>query len=221
MPVIMGSPKPFSATIVYGGHMHGDNGLGGLNIPHTTKKAITEDRFSVIYKLIMQAQGKVCFVNTGSLTNLAILLASHPDLKDKLQEVSIMGGAIGEGHITPAAEFNIFFDAVAAQECLSYGLPFTMVPLEVTHTARADERVMAQVAEFKSELGKTLLQLLQIYQKNYFSFYKFPFPPIHDPCAVFYLLEREQFQGRQCLVTIDTFPLSTGRTNCKFRYTAN
>lgn len=129
VPVIMGSPKPFSTTIVYGGHMHGDNGLGGLEIPHTTKKSISEDRFSVIYKLIMQSPSKVAFVNTGSLTNLAILLASHPDLKDKLSEISIMGGAIGEGNITPAAEFNIFFDAVAAQECLSYGIPFTMVPL--------------------------------------------------------------------------------------------
>jgi len=95
VPVVMGSPKPFSSNIVYGAHMHGDNGLGGLEIHHTTKKAITEDRFSTIYKFIMQAEGKVCFVNTGSLTNLAILLASYPDLKNKLREISIMGGAIG------------------------------------------------------------------------------------------------------------------------------
>lgn len=190
VPVIMGSPKPFSQTIVYGSHMHGGNGLGGLEIPHTSKKAITEDRFSAIYKLIMKAEGKVCFVNTGSLTNLAILLASHPDLKDKLQEISIMGGAIGEGNITPAAEFNIFFDSVAAQECLSYGIPFTMVPLEVTHQVRANQKVMDKLAEHKSEVGKTLLQLLQVYQQNYFNTYKFQFAPIHDPVAVFYLLER-------------------------------
>jgi inosine-uridine nucleoside N-ribohydrolase len=87
----------------------------------------------------MAAEGKVCFVNTGSLTNLAILLSSHPDLKDKLQEISIMGGAIGEGNITPAAEFNIFFDPIAAKETLSYGIPYTIVPLEVTHTVRANE----------------------------------------------------------------------------------
>jgi inosine-uridine nucleoside N-ribohydrolase len=81
----MGSPKPFSNTIVYAAHMHGSNGLGGLEIPHSSVKPIVEDRIGAIYKMIMKAEGKVCFVNTGSLTNLAILLASHPNLKEKLQ----------------------------------------------------------------------------------------------------------------------------------------
>jgi inosine-uridine nucleoside N-ribohydrolase len=61
-----------------------------------------------------------------------------------------MGGAIGEGNITPAAEFNIFFDSVAAQQTLSYGIPYTMIPLEVTHTAMANEKVLAKLSEFKS-----------------------------------------------------------------------
>jgi inosine-uridine nucleoside N-ribohydrolase len=56
-----------------------------------------------------------------------------------------MGGAIGAGNITPAAEFNIYFDAVAAREVLSYGIPFTMIPLDLTHTVIADEFVLQKL----------------------------------------------------------------------------
>lgn len=142
----MGSPKPFCSANTYSDNIHGENGVGGLELTRAKRIAISEDRISQIYKRIMRASGKVCFVNTGSLTNLAILLASHPDLKDKLQEICIMGGAIGQGNITPAAEFNIFCDPVATQEVLGYGIPFTMIPLEVTHTALANDAVLKKLS---------------------------------------------------------------------------
>jgi purine nucleosidase len=68
-----------------------------------------------------------------------------------------------------------------------------MVPLEVTHTALANEKILARLGEFQSDLGRTLLQLMHIYQKNFYEVEGFKHPPIHDPCAVFFLLEREQF----------------------------
>jgi inosine-uridine nucleoside N-ribohydrolase len=83
--VVMGSPKPFCSSGIYSDNIHGENGIGGLELPPAPRKPISEDRFSEIYKRIMRVTGKVCFINTGSLTNLAILLASHPDLKEKLE----------------------------------------------------------------------------------------------------------------------------------------
>lgn len=77
-----------------------------------------------------------------------------------------------------------------------------MVPLEVTHTNQANEKVQACLAEFKSPLGVTLLELVNIYQQNYFKQYGFKFAPIHDPCAVFFVLEREHFEGRKVLYPI-------------------
>ncbi len=44
---------------------------------------------------------------TGSLTNVALLLAVYPEVKDVLKEIVIMGGAIGSGNTSPSAEFNI------------------------------------------------------------------------------------------------------------------
>ena len=51
----------------------------------------------------------------------------------------MMGGAIGVGNITPAAEFNIFFDPESFKELLvtKETIPLVMIPLEVTHEVRA------------------------------------------------------------------------------------
>ena len=46
-----------------------------------------------------------------------------------------MGGAIAEGNITPAAEFNIWADPEAAERVFASGLDVTMVGLDVTHKA--------------------------------------------------------------------------------------
>jgi inosine-uridine nucleoside N-ribohydrolase len=53
--VIMGSPKPFSHTLVYSDNIHGENGLGGLEIPRSPAKLICEDRFGAIYNRIIKA----------------------------------------------------------------------------------------------------------------------------------------------------------------------
>jgi inosine-uridine nucleoside N-ribohydrolase len=84
IPVVMGSSHPLGMEASFAAHMHGSNGLGGVEIPHSERKAISTDRFGAIYKIIMECPGKVAFVNTGSLTNLALLLTSYPELKEKI-----------------------------------------------------------------------------------------------------------------------------------------
>ena len=74
-------------------------------------------------------------VATGPLTNVALLSRPHPAAAAALERVVIMGGSIGLGNITPAAEFNIWADPDAAQRVFTSGLDVTMVGLDVTHKA--------------------------------------------------------------------------------------
>ena len=55
-------------------------------------------------------------VATGPLTNVALLLDA-PTARP-VERIVWMGGAIGEGNITPAAEFNMFVDPEAARDRL-------------------------------------------------------------------------------------------------------
>lgn len=79
----------------------------------------------------MNYNGKIIWTNTGSLTNLCILFLNYPNIKAKILKIIMMGGAIGKGNISPAAEFNVFFDPHAFDEvlCLKGDIPLVMIPL--------------------------------------------------------------------------------------------
>lgn len=79
--------------------------------------------------LLAQPKGTPWVVATGTLTNVAVLFATFPEVAEHIQGLSIMGGAIGGGftdapmsrlpgeksrvgNTTPWAEFNIYVRAV-------------------------------------------------------------------------------------------------------------
>lgn len=41
--------------------------------------------------------------------------------------------------------------------------------------------------------AKAVHNMLEQFKIMYFNNYKFPFPPIHDPCTIFYILHPEEF----------------------------
>lgn len=83
--------------------IHGSNGLGGVELPKSPETANKEGSFEKIYTKIMDHPTNITWLNTGSLTNLCILLLAYPILVSKLDQIVMMGGAIGKGNISPAA----------------------------------------------------------------------------------------------------------------------
>lgn len=100
--VVRGAEKPLCREIKTASEIHGESGLEGAKLIHSSRCAIIDQPFLYIYKALNKA-GKVSFVVTGAMTNLAILLKGFPDIKDCISEVTIMGGAIGLGNMSPAA----------------------------------------------------------------------------------------------------------------------
>lgn len=118
-------------------------------------------------------------------------MLSYPDIKDNISKIVIMGGAIGKGNITPAAEFNIYFDPHAFDRVLKIKdhIPLVMIPLEVTHQNVATQAVIDHFKGNKHIIfAEAVYNMLLKYQEMYYNAYKFPFPPIHDPCTIFYAL---------------------------------
>jgi non-specific riboncleoside hydrolase len=60
-----------------------------------------------MYKVISKQKEKVHIVATAQLTNVALLLILYPEVKEKIDSIVLMGGAIGMGNTSPSAEFNI------------------------------------------------------------------------------------------------------------------
>jgi inosine-uridine nucleoside N-ribohydrolase len=78
----------------------------------------------------------VVLVAVGPLTNVALALAAEPSLAARIPKLVIMGGSIGWGNVTAAAEFNFWVDPEAAEAVLSAGIrEVVILPLDATHDA--------------------------------------------------------------------------------------
>ncbi|DBB11457.1 hypothetical protein WJX82_006709 [Trebouxia sp. C0006] len=207
--------------------IHGDSGLDGPEgralLPAGSKLAQPGKAVLHMYSFIMEAfrQGgrlqKVRVICTGALSNVALLVSLYPEVIPRI-EVVLMGGAMGVGNTGPVMEFNIQTDPEAAKIVFECGAPVVMLPVELTHTALVTPDVLNRIS---AELvGNTpflhlVKQLLLYFAESYKTVFKFDNPPLHDPCAVAYVIAPEMFQVELMRVDIETISeLSAGQTVC-------
>jgi purine nucleosidase len=156
VPVTAGSAAPLVRSAVTAEEIHGNDGLRGARVPHSTAEPQPGHAADFIIDTIMAAPGEITLVAVGPLTNIALALRREPALVHGVRDFVIMGGSTARGNVTPAAEFNIAVDPDAAAEVFAAGWTVTMVGLDVTLQAMADEQVTMRFATF----GKLADQLL-------------------------------------------------------------
>jgi len=121
----------------------------------------------------------------------------------------------GHGNTGPAAEFNIQVDPEAASIVFESGLPIFMVPLEVTHTALVSDAILDRINMLSSQFSKIITELLLFFKSTYKTVFLMPEPPLHDPCAVAFVISPELFEHRLMRVDVEcASPLSYGQTVC-------
>ena len=135
IPVAAGAERPLVRERRVAAEVHGETGLDGPDLPPARGQPVPAHAVDFLAERILGGAEAVTLVPTGPLTNIALLLARHPDVQPRIERIVLMGGAIGLGNVTPAAEFNIWADPEAAQRVFSSGLDVTMVGLDVTHKA--------------------------------------------------------------------------------------
>lgn len=170
--------------------------------------------FAVISQHHASRQTKVQLVATGALTNLALLISLYPEVIDMV-DVVIMGGSMGAGNTGPVQEFNIQTDPEAAKIVFE-AISIVMVPLEVTHTALATPEILKQICPDDASLFRILIRDLILYFKStYTRVFGFEDPPLHDPCAVAFVIAPHLFQTKRMHVDIEVgSSLTSGQTVC-------
>src|SRR5204863_5675286 len=186
----------------------GETGLDGPDLPPPRRDPLPVHAVEFLAQTIDERDGAVTLVPTGPLTNVALLLALHPDARP--ERIVLMGGAIAEGNVTPAAEFNIWGDPEAAARVFASGIDTTMVGLDVTHkalfTKRHEERLRGKV-------GETVKALLGFYGQFHKRHYGWDGSPIHDAVAVAHVANPKLVETIHRGVKVDTgSELSRGRT---------
>src|ERR671910_3435856 len=135
VPVAAGAAAPLVRPLRTAEDIHGESGLDGPEIPDASFGPAKSGATELIADAVSGSPEPVTLVPVGPLTNVALFLREHPELKGRIARISLMGGSIGLGNPTPAAEFNVYVDPEAAREVFESGLPITMSGLDVTHEA--------------------------------------------------------------------------------------
>ena len=131
--VAAGAERPLVRELTVASHVHGESGLDGPALPPASRAPLAEGAVDFMARTIAASPLPVTLVPTGPLTNIALLLERTGGAN--VERIVLMGGAIAEGNMTPAAEFNIWADPEAAQAVFHAGIDTTMIGLDVTHRA--------------------------------------------------------------------------------------
>jgi inosine-uridine nucleoside N-ribohydrolase len=216
IPVYRGAERPFIRKQDVAVHVHGESGLDGPDLPQPTTREQELHAVDYLAQEIRAREGKVTLIPTGPLTNIGLLFALHPDVRP--ERIVIMGGAIGEGNRTPAAEFNIWADPEAAQRVFLEGLDTTMVGLDVTHRALITDAHTERMRG-AGRVGTAVAELMDFYAR----FHKSRYPdldgsPMHDPVCVAHVIDPTLMTVLDAFIEVDcSGGPSWGRTNVDWR----
>lgn len=219
IPVAAGAPKPLARELIIADNVHGESGLDGPKLPDPAFAPVAMTALELMAKCLRESPDPVTLVPTGPLTNIALLLAAHPELKSKIARIVLMGGAAGAGNWTPAAEFNIYVDPEAADMVFKSGLPITMCGLDVTHQAQVMDEDIERVRAITNPVAQCvagLLDFFMIYHRD--PKWGFAGAPLHDPCTIAWLLAPALFHGVECRVDIETGGTHTSGMTVVDRY---
>ncbi len=216
IPVAAGAADPLVRKRDVAVHVHGESGLDGPDLPPPVARPVPEHAVQFLATLIREREGAVTLVPTGPLTNVALLLALAPDARP--EGIVLMGGSVGEGNRTPAAEFNIWADPEAARRVFESGIEVTMIGLDVTHRAlvtAADADAMRGVGR----IGRVAAELLDFYG----IWHRRSYPdldgsPLHDPVAVAHVIDPTLVEAKPAFIEVDCgWEQGRGRTNADWR----
>lgn len=193
IPLAKGNSLPLLKEYEDGSDIHGETGMNGYDFPQTKRQHLPEHSAVEMKKMILASEEKITLVTIGPLTNVALLLSMYPEVKEKIEEIVIMGGSTIGGNTNSAAEFNIKVDPHAAQMVVQSGLKITIFGLRVTTKALLKKEHLKKIRDL-GETGEMLYSLFSHYRGG--DVYGEGIM-MHDSCTIAYLLKPEIFEFKQ------------------------
>lgn len=130
IPVAAGAHRPLLESPQHAAAIHGSDGLADLGLPESRRTPQSVHAVELLRRTLLESAEPVTLISLAPLTNIALLLRMHPEVTARIARVVMMGGAVGTGNATAAAEFNVWHDPEAAAVVLGEGLDVLMYGLE-------------------------------------------------------------------------------------------
>ena len=219
VPFAAGCARPLVRRIETAPSIHGESGLDGPALPEPAIRLDPRHAVDLIIDTIMAHEpGEITLVPTGALTNIALAVRKEPRIAQRVREVVLMGGGYHVGNWSATAEFNIVIDPEAAHIVFNETWPLTMIGLDLTHQALATPAVAARIAAVGTGPARFVGELLEFFAGTYKEAQGFDHPPVHDPCAVAYVIDPSVIAVRRTPLDVElTGTLTLGMTVADFR----
>ncbi|MCU1302711.1 MAG: Inosine/uridine-preferring nucleoside hydrolase [Candidatus Sulfotelmatobacter sp.] len=159
VPVYAGAEKPLLRAYTNATWFHGRDGLGDHNYPPPRRFPEKLHAVDAIIDTIEENPGLV-IITLAPLTNLALALATKPEIAAKVGRCVVMGGApCCEGNVTPAAEYNIWVDPEAARMVMLSGLPVELIGWQLSRgEAVVNESDIGIIQRFNTPLARFAIE---------------------------------------------------------------
>ena len=145
-----------------------------LNTEYSHENELTMEPSEHMYitakKLFLEKKEKLTFLITGPPSNLAKSINEHPDLKNYIEEVIWMGGAInvmGNVPSSPYAEFNAFWDPPSVKKLIESGIQIKIFSLDSTNYVPIDKNFLSRLAKISHQYDVANLAN-ELYAISYF-----------------------------------------------------
>lgn len=168
---------------------HGASGLDGFTFPEGNPKKPLEIRaVEAMARVLRESEEKVTIIPLGPLTNVAMLIRCYPDLVEKIDKISLMGGTSQFVFTRLYMEFNTFVDPEATKIVFESGVPIIMYGYDVTYSVLYDQSVIDRIAAHDNQTSYMVSELLKAFMYRHNGAFKWlgltDTCPIHDACAV-------------------------------------
>lgn len=203
MPIHRGLAKPLFGPQILAEEFHGVDGLSGYLFDENDLADISEKPAINAMAEVLKNNDQVLIIAVGPLTNIGALILAHPELKEKISEITIMGGVVGTGNTTPVAEFNIYADPEAAKIVFESGIRVNMVGLNVTTKTYYNIAMHEKFKKSDKKINKILADIMDRRiaktgaEENYTTY-------MHDTLAVMYHTNPEIFKGQMVHMDVET-----------------
>ena len=204
IPVAAGAKQPLKRQLVTASYAHGENGLGGVQFPEPKTKPVPESAPEFIRRMVRQSPGEIHLIAIGPLTNLALAFQDDPQLPRMIPSITLMGGSLSAGNVSPSAEFNIYVDPEAAQIVFRSGIPITMVGLDVTRRATLREQDIQALEAANNPISRAAGQITRATMNRMRKAGATEGPAMHDSLAVAAFLDPSVVTLQEYYVDVET-----------------
>lgn len=165
IPVAVGQDRPLERPLMKASGVHGTNGLRGVEFKENYSGNLVKNisSWDYMYKTIKEYKEKVTIVALAPLTNVALLLIKHPDIKERIKEIVFMGTSFHTGNPTSVATFNVLVDPEAFRLVAFSGVRLVSCPLETVREATLCQDDIKYISSLNTPSAKLVSALLSGY----------------------------------------------------------